>query len=133
MAEREATPEQTPLNEKSNFDRINDNELIEPCPSTDCEWQFDLLCAPRPRARTRLNEDGFFQQDTSEIVHEKRKNKVVTICEDWAAVSTYSEEIFQYLYKQEERFPLPKQFLVHQVEVSYEARAVLVDWLIQVC
>lgn len=133
MARKETTPERNPVNDKASFNNNdNDNELVEKCPSTNCDWQFDLLCAPRPRTRTRLNEDGFFQQDTSSIVEDNRQINAVDISEDWAAVSSYSEEIWQYLYKLEEQFVLQKGFLDHQIEVTYEARAVLVDWLIQV-
>lgn len=130
--------EQTPANSDFNTSHLDDSALDKPCPSTDCDWKFDLLCAPRPRARSRLNDSGFFEQDTNNIASngEEFDNLESTNCqemiEDWTAMSSYSEEIFCYLHQLEIKFILPRDFLSHQEEVTYQSRAVLVDWLIEV-
>lgn len=132
MEQTKETPDQTPHSDKSTTASfINNESVIKLCASTDCEWRFDLLCAPRPRGRSRLNDSGFFEQDTASTVQES-DNTVPNVSDDWTAVPDYSDEIFLYLYALEEQLVLPKNFVEHQPEVTYQSRAVLVDWIIQV-
>ncbi|EDO32608.1 predicted protein, partial [Nematostella vectensis] len=52
--------------------------------------------------------------------------------EDWASVSSYRSQIMRYAMALENKYQLPENFLEKQEEVSHQARAVLIDWLIEV-
>lgn len=45
----------------------------------------------------------------------------------------YKEEIYSYLWDRERKYMLPSNFLSHQKEVSPHTRAVVIDWLAEVC
>ncbi len=134
------SPEETPVNPKTNGAPPDlDDSFVETCSSTGCDFHRDLLCAPRPRARTRINESDFFEADNKEVtsVSDRSSTQGSPSCgdekvEDWACASTYSSEILNYLVKMEEKYRLPHDFLADQPEVTTQARAVLVDWIIQV-
>lgn len=53
-------------------------------------------------------------------------------CEDAEAASEYLPECIQQLFDQEARYMLDVRYMEHQLDITAEMRAVLVDWLVDV-
>ncbi|XP_001624708.3 G2/mitotic-specific cyclin S13-7 isoform X2 [Nematostella vectensis] len=132
---------QSPEKSSSKEEKISaDDEDCKPdlgCPSTGTHFVPGILCAPRPRTRSRLNDSGFFDEDNKVTDAENTSFTVASdqgrdTVEDWASVSSYRSQIMRYAMALENKYQLPENFLEKQGEVSHQARAVLIDWLIEV-
>ena len=48
-------------------------------------------------------------------------------------VAPYAKEIFKNLLKEEKRYIPTAGYMKNQVDINYKMRAILVDWLVDVC
>ena len=68
-----------------------------------------------------------------DISHQRVRANSACATPQMAGEDDYKEEIFSYLWETERKYMLPPNYLSGQPELSPHTRAVVIDWLVQVC
>lgn len=120
-------------NSKHHFvvdDRIRESSVVSPndtgfsdLDSSHEEMEVDQLCdnveqMEISQQALKASLGGLDFESTSELVFIEEE---------------YKEEIYSYLWQKERKYMLPPNFLSRQKEVSPHTRAVVIDWLVEVC